>query len=240
MARDKFAAMASRNAAEKGVTSVPNPTVTVAPAPAPAADAAADGNHPLEASSAQPPRRDKLAAMASRNTAVPSSAGRGNKLAAMAASVPKAASDEMAHQEQNKAREQSIKHIKEKLSKRKKILENLDRAEDLTCKLLEIAHQTTKALEDLSCAPNISELSRAYRETIRELHPLLSTNTEDLVQPYQNHTRETKQSMYAARVEMRLAKERTQVLKIMTDLEKKQRLGSEDVLVGESKKRPRE
>ena len=112
----------------------------------------------------------------------------------------------------------------------------------MTCKLLEIAHQTAKALEDLSCAPHISELSRTYRETIREIHPLLSTDTENLVQPYQNHSMETKQSMYAARVEMRLAKERTDVLKIITELEKQvQQEHIGPVLQDDaSKKRPRE
>ncbi len=220
MARDKFAAMASRNAAES-------------------AERAQESN----ATPIEPPRRDKLAAMASRSAAVPSvapSGGRGNKFAAMTANVPKELPYGQRKDDHVLANEQQGNEIKERLSKRSKILENLNRAEDLTCKLLEIAHQTTKALEDLSCAPDISELSRTYRETIRELHPLLSTDTEDLVQPYQNHTRETKQSMYAARVEMRLAKERTKVLKIITELEKKQRQSQDDATESESKKRPRE
>jgi hypothetical protein len=54
---------------------------------------------------------------------------------------------------------------------------------------------------------------------LQEIHPLLTRDTEELIKPYQNHTMETKQSMYAARVEMRLAKERLDVLKTFTDLE---------------------
>jgi hypothetical protein len=236
MPRDKFAAMASCGTSDNDNTEAKlpedEPTTTTASTPA------------------QAPRRDKLAAMSSRATTPPApsssasgpSGSRGNsKLAAMAANTAAAAPPE--DQQKNDEAEAKRKHllgIKEKLAKRKRILENLDRAEDLTCKLLQIAHQTTRSLEDLSCASNISELSRSYRATLRELHPLLSTDTEDLIQPYQNHSTETKQSMYAARVEMRLAKERTQVLKVITELEKKQRQGKEQDAPAESKKRPRD
>ena len=204
------------------------------------------------------PRRDKFAAMANRasstatasspvpeisaDAAWPPGGRRGNKFAAMAANnrAPTATSEEEKSKAEAAIREERLRGIKEKLSRRNKILGDLDRAEDLTCKLLEVAHQTTKALEDLSCAPNISALSKVYRETLRELHPLLSTGTEELIQPYQNHSTETRQSMYAARVDMRLAKERTQVLKLVTELERKQ-LQGESVLIpsesGEKKRR---
>jgi hypothetical protein len=203
------------------------------------------------------PRRDKFAAMANRassttasspvsapsaDAAWPPGGRRGNKFAAMAANnrAPTATSEEEKSKAEASIREERLRGIKEKLSRRNKILGDLDRAEDLTCKLLEVAHQTTKALEDLSCAPNISALSKVYRETLRELHPLLSTGTEELIQPYQNHSTETRQSMYAARVDMRLAKERTQVLKLVTELERKQ-LQGESVLIpsesGEKKRR---
>jgi hypothetical protein len=114
--------------------------------------------------------------------------------------------------------------LKERMSKRRQIFENLDHAEDLTCKLLELVHKTTSALQDLSSAsPDLAHLSREYRKTLNEIHPLLSTDVEDLVRPYQNHSTETHQSMYAARVEMRIAKERTHVLKALTELEREQR-----------------
>jgi hypothetical protein len=239
MARDKFAAMASRGATDSGGTEAGQTEGE----PATSTATTTTTTTPVE-----PPRRDKLAAMASRGTppapsgsASAPSGSRGNsKLAAMAASAPAAPPEEQQRNDEAEAKEKHLKGIKEKLSKRKRILENLDRAEDLTFKLLQIAHQTTRSLEDLSCAPNISELSRTYRETLRELHPLLSTDTEDLIQPYQNHSTETKQSMYAARVEMRLAKERTQVLKVITELEKKQRQGKEENTLADNKKRPRE
>merc|ERR1711982_285811 len=76
-------------------------------------------------------------------------------------------------------------------------------------------------LQDLNCSsPDLSELSFAFRSTLRELHPLLTKGTEELIKPYQNHTKEMKQSMYAARVEMRLANKRSEVLKTFTELEK--------------------
>ena len=197
---------------------------------------------------AQPPRRDKLAAMVARasdpsisGAAAPASSRGNSKLAAMASASANAAPvEEQQKSDENELKEKYLLGLKEKLSKRKQILESLDRAEELGLKLLQLAHQTTRALEDLSCAPDISELSRTYRETLRELHPLLSTDTDGLIQPYQNHSTETKQSMYAARVEMRLAKERTQVLKVFTELEKKQRQEKDPEMLGNSKKRPRE
>lgn len=236
MPRDKFAAMASRTSSDTG-SAVPN--------------FEADRETEPSSSPAEPARRDKLAAMASRSaptptatpprSAAPPTGGRGNKFAAMASSTQAAAAAaENEEKQQNIESEEADKRLrglKGKLTKRKHILDNLDRAEDLTCKLLGVAHQTTKSLEDLTCPQNISELSKTYRETLRELHPLLSTSTEELIHPYQNHSMETKQSMYAARVEMRLAKERTQVLKAITELEKSQ---EESTKAPESKKRPRE
>jgi hypothetical protein len=179
---------------------------------------------------AHPPRRDKLAALAA-SQATPSSSGgapqagesRGNsKLAAMTAASSSAAAPAASNDANQK--EAHAARLKERMSKRRQIFENLDRAEDLTCKLLELVHKTTTALQDLSSAsPDLAQLSREYRKTLNEIHPLLSADVEDLIRPYQNHSTETHQSMYAARVEMRLAKERTHVLKALTELEREQR-----------------
>jgi len=210
----------------------------------------------------QAPRRDKFAAMTGRSAAAsvasgtqPAAAatttttpattttgtGRGSKFAAMAAQsrAQAVASEEEKIKAEISIREERLRGIEEKMSKREKLLKDLDRAEDLTCTLVEIAHRTTKALEDLSCAPNISALAQQYRETLRELHPLLSIGTEEFIQPYQNHSTETRQSMYAARVEMRLAKERTKVLKIVTDLERNQRQGESRFDSAESREKKR-
>ena len=193
----------------------------------------------------QPPsRRDKLAALASRsnnndNTPdIAAAPSRNNKFARLAtataggqqpatddagASIVKTKSKEEIATEVAIAREKHLAKLKERLSKRKGILNSLDRAEMLTCKLLKIAAQTTDALQDLNFSSNLSQLSIAYRSTLQELHPLLTVGTEELIKPYQNHTEETKQSMYAARVEMRLAKERLEVLKTFTELEREER-----------------
>ena len=246
MPRDKFAAMASRAESSAPSDQAPSDTPTTS----------------AGTSQSQPPRRDKLAALAARSNAGPGSTdtsasdarapagtGRGNKLAAMAANASAMSSSKPPVVDAKKAEEEAkgkhLEKVKERLNKRKHILQNLDRAEDLTCQLLEIAHKTTTALQDLSCAPNISELSLAYRQTLREIHPLLSTDTEELIQPYKNHANETKQSMYAARVEMRLAKERTQVLKMFTELEADQQRQQQPMEISQQsetlkKKRPRE
>jgi hypothetical protein len=195
------------------------------------------------------PRRDKLAALASRSmnnssttttTSVQAAPSRNNKLAKLAdsasqpasfnssTSTAKAKSDEELAAEAVIAREKHLAKLKDRLSKRKGILDSLDRAEMLTCKLLKIAAQTTNALQDLNFSSHLPQLSVAYRSTLQELHPLLTMGTEKLIKPYQNHTKETKQSMYAARVEMRLAKERLEVLKTFSALEKASREKQQD------------
>lgn len=169
-----------------------------------------------------------------------SSTGRGNKLAALAAAAGTTKNnDDYKNQSENvisteqqptkkvklspeeiaKQRQEYRMKLQQRLSKRKYLLDRLDRAEELTCNLLRIASKTTDALQDLHRSPDLSELAVAYRSTLQEIHPLLTKETEELIKPYQNHTMETKQSMYAARVEMRLAKERLEVLKTFTDLE---------------------
>ena len=244
MPRDKFAALASR-AAGSSSTTLPS-------GQGPAQQSTANPNQmtPVPSPSG---RQDKLAALASRAaTSSGSPGGRGNKLAAMegrgnklAAMAARSGGSANATTESTKPSEEDLEKkkrlakIKDQLSKRQKILKNLDRAEELTCKLLKIAHQTATSLQDFSSSTDITELSKSYRSTLQELHPLLSTDTQDLIHPYQNHTNETKQSMYGARVEMRLARERTEVLKAFTELERSQRDGHHEA-VNITKKRPRE
>jgi hypothetical protein len=167
-------------------------------------------------------------------------AARGNKLAALAAANNAASTvDTAVASNASSVQEERMKNIQERLTQRQEILNNLDRAEEMTVKLLELAHKTTTALQDLNTSPAISDLSKAYRDTLQKLHPLLSTNTQSLIHPYQNHSFESTNSMYAARVEMRLAQERSQVLKTFGELERSKRAKQEDD-VYENNKRPRE
>eukprot|EP00980_Cylindrotheca_fusiformis_P018792 scaffold6265_cov193-Cylindrotheca_fusiformis.AAC.12 len=224
MGRDKFAAMA-RAAESTEPSAVPHVA-------------------------ANPPRRDKMAALAASQATTTSSASggsRGNsKLAAMAAASGAAVAPEATSSDGLKTLHAA--KLKSRMSKRRQILENLDLAEDLTCKLLELVHKTTTALQDLSSnSSDLPHLSREYRKTLNEIHPLLSTGAEDLVRPYKNHSTETNQSMYAARVEMRLAKERTDVIKVLTELEQEQpasgqfeSLSSSPAVGTTTNKRPRE
>jgi hypothetical protein len=206
--RDKLSALASRNAA--AATDADSAAPSSIPPSVPA---------PVTAAPASP--RDKLSALASRqqaSDAAPSGgrgnkfagAGRGNKLAALAAANDAASTvDAAVASNTTSVQEERLKNIQERLNQRQEILNNLDRAEEMTVKLLELAHKTTTALQDLNASPAISDLSKEYRETLQKLHPPLSTDTQSLIHPYQNHSFQSTNSMYAARVEMRLAQERS-------------------------------
>ncbi|KAG7358015.1 hypothetical protein IV203_014602 [Nitzschia inconspicua] len=113
------------------------------------------------------------------------------------------------------------------MKKRHQLLDNLDQAEELTCRLLSIAAQTMDVLQDVHWATTgqeaLSDLSSAYSNTIQAIHPLVcGDDAGNLVKAYQNHGKETQQSMYAARLEYRLAKERLQVIQAFAQLEQEQ------------------
>jgi len=182
---------------------------------------AARSNTPTEPNKSEAPRRNKLAALAARSANNSSTTNQSHDANSSNTTISK--SKEELAAEAAIARNKHLVDIKERLSKRKGILDRLDRAEKLTCDLLKIAARTTDALQDLNFSENLSQLSVTYRSTLQELHPLLTVGTEEMIKPYQNHTNETKQSMYAARVEMRLAKERLQILKTFASLEKEAR-----------------
>ena len=236
--RDKFAALASRTAASNDGASVPSsstsgstPTAETAPKRDKLAALASRNATATAGTSGASPQMDKLSALASRASGTPGpvpsgergnkfaalAKGRGNKLAAMASS---ASAVESSLPKPPSPEEQRLGKLKELVAERRKILQNLDRAEQMTCRLLELAHETTKALQDLSSATDIAGLSKAYRTTLQELHPLLSLDTTKFIHPYQNHSHESNHSMYASRVEMRLALERTQVLSEFLELER--------------------
>ena len=192
MPRDKFAAMVSRAADNEGKTT----TTSTSTSTTEDTDQNKNNNQSSREQQQQQQQQQKQQKQSSNNIIV------------------KLSPEEIAKQRQ----EYRLK-LQQRLSKPKDLLDRLDRAEELTCNLLRIASKTTDALQDLHGSPDLSELSVAYHSTLQEIHPLLTKDTEELIKPYQNHTMETKQSMYAARVEMRLAKERLEVLKTFTDLE---------------------
>lgn len=269
MPRDKFAAMASRAAAattaessDTGPSAIGKSESESGGEPAKGVEGAATPISAvvgMTAPTPASPRRDKLAAMAARgHSPVPPNSPKrgGNKLAAMVAREtnnspvppPSRDNDKKAKHEAEAAsaaqqrRADHLSKLQTRLNQREEILQRLDRAEDLTLELLQIAGQTTDALQDLHLAANVTSsssssalprldltrLSAAYRATLKEIHPLLTQDgTEDLIRPYQNHTREDtqqhhhqqQQSVYTARVEMRLAQERASVLRAFTELE---------------------
>ena len=199
---DKLAAMANSQSNKIGFENSPDKVV----------DAQHQQEGILDAAEATK-RRDKMAALASRDNDSKNNTFDNND------ANPKI--DQEIVNEAAFEREKYLSSLKERVSNRKGILNSLDRAEELTCKLLKIAAKTTDALQDLNVPPSLlAELSAAYRSTLHELHPLLTIDTEKLILPYQNHAKEHKQSMYAARVEMRLAMERKEILEAFATLEK--------------------
>lgn len=184
--------------------------------------------------------RDKFASMAAaqQSQATTATAPKRDKFASMAAGAAAAAPSG----EPSTAipSENDIENtIKERMKQRDQVFKDLEQAEGWTWQLLTLACQTARSLSDLTADNNadISEMSAKYRETLQKIHSILTPHAH-LVVPYQNHQVDKKEQvqqhnaeeeridMYAARVEMRLAQERRNVLKELLRLAKE----SEDSL----------
>jgi hypothetical protein len=160
---------------------------------------------------------------------------------------------QLSPEELAKKKAEYLTTLQERMKKRNQLLNDLDQAEEMTCQLLSIAAQTTDALQNVHWPSDgtgtLSRLSTAYASTIQAIHPLISGNNNDdvaaetLVKAYQNHGTEAKQSMYAARIELRLAAERCQVLKTFAELERQEQKEQDDKRIqidDKSRKRSRE
>jgi len=116
------------------------------------------------------------------------------------------------------------KMLQARIQQRQKVLCDLELAEGLIWKLNLLAKDTAHAFSDLSGnTGNISATSKDFRETLKKIHQTLHPHAH-LVKAYQNHQVDKKEdlgapNMYAARVEMRLAQEKQQVLAEMLRLE---------------------
>lgn len=181
------------------------------------------------------PKRDKFASMAAaaqQSQTAAAAIPKRNKFASMVAAV---AGESLTATPSEKDTETIVK---EKMKQRDKVLKDLEQAEGWTWQLLTLASQTAKSLSDLTAdTTDISETSAKYRETLQKIHSILTPHAH-LVVSYQNHQVDKKEeathdaegeeriNMYAARVEMRLAQERRNVLRELLRLEKE----SEDSL----------
>lgn len=191
------------------------------------------------AAAAAAPKRDKLASMAAAAASPPKRGG--DKLANMAAAAS-AASTPQQHESQQKEKEKQQELVKQRMKQRDQVLEDLRKAEGWTFQLVSLASQTARALENVDSleTQNVSLISKEYRETLQQIHSILSPHAS-LVVPYQNHgvddktirdeakNEETKTdknknsiNMYASRVEMRLAQERCNVLQELLRLEQEE------------------
>lgn len=175
-----------------------------------------------------PPKRDKFASMAAASSQQQHSI-----------STPTTANTKV---------ENTQALLKQRMVQRNQVLKDLQQAEGWTWQLLALASKTARSLSTLDMSnatkEDISNTSKQYRETLQEIHSTLSTQTS-LVVAYENHDVDKNQNvvegkeqeekeqeekkddtkkregvnMYAARVEMRLAQERRDVLKELLRLE---------------------
>lgn len=249
--RDKLAAMAQRAATAAAtetadvVAEVSPPAATTTTAPPQSTCGGGRGSNKLAALAARQQQAEENA----DTSAAPKSGGKNLNRLGASSNVPPQSEQEkvLSAEEQAKQKALYLQQLQERMTKRNQLLENLDQAEEMTCKLLNIASQTTDALQNVHWATDgqekLQQLSSAYCSTIQAIHPLICGNdAERLVKAYQNHGTETKRSMYGARVEWRLAQERMQVIKTFAELERQQQqaTGKVEEDVGESRKRSRE
>lgn len=204
---------------------------------------------------AQAPRRDKLASMAAMQEEQQSAPRRGKfaKLAAVkqASATNTTAATETAATTTASNNEKEMGFLQKRASQRDAVLKDLKQAEGLTWRLLELASSTCNALCDLEFDQEaVSKTSAEYRETLQQIHAKLTPHAH-LVVPYQNHEVDGKKgeeqnNMYAARVEMRLAMERKEVLGELLRLEQEEKqqdsttAAAGEPVIGETRKRPRE
>lgn len=178
-----------------------------------------------------PPKRDKFASMAAAAAAATSPAPPGttvkrDKFASMAAQQEQPKQSTTTASNDDDVSRNAL--VQERMKQRDTVLQDLQQAEAWTWNLLNLASQTAHSLSNISQETNqekVSLYSKQYRETLEKLHGILTPHAS-LVVAYENHsidqTKEKKKqdnNMYAARVEMRLAQERRNVLQELLRLE---------------------
>jgi hypothetical protein len=187
------------------------------------------------AAAATPPakQRDKFAALAAAaaaaaaagNTTTPTSATNGAATSVNRVNTEHPRRDKFAAVQQLKIsdnRQQQAERLRHRCLQRDAVWNDIDTAEAHVTKLLHLASQTALALSQQAAGSNSSnsatstssiidlrETQRQYRETIQEIHRLLSPHA-DLVQAYRapSHVNE----MYLERVEQRIAESKLELL----------------------------
>ena len=193
-----------------------------------------------------PPKRDKFASMAAAAAAAP----KRDKLASMMAAASSHAQQDTtakrdkfasiaaaSQQQQSTATITTINDknslLQKQMTQRNQALKDLQQAEGCTWQLLTLASKTARSFSNIHHETNeddVSQLSQQYRDTLQKIHSILSPHAS-LVVAYQNHVVDKQQdtvhkkqnvNMYAARVELRLAQERRNVVKELLRLEQQE------------------
>jgi hypothetical protein len=113
-------------------------------------------------------------------------------------------------------RQQQTERLRQRCLQRDAVWQDIDNAEAHVTKLLHLASQTALALAqqaagtDTSIMVDLRETQRQYRETVQEIHRLLSPHA-DLVQAYKAPSRVNQ--MYLERVEQRIAESKLELMR---------------------------
>jgi hypothetical protein len=228
--RDKFASMAAHRA---------DGTPPATPPTAASTDTAIDSNFGASAPeppsvAAAPPRRDKFASMASRQQT-----GAGGPTSDAVTTAVDATLD----QSQQEAAEKRNRSLQQRMDQRDAVWSDLCKAEAQTIQLLQTAKTTATHLAAAASYNNsnsdgaaakassepdkpsgsqvtaIQKCMKDYQSTVEQIHALLAPHA-DLVKAYQAPTRLNR--MYQARVELRLAEEKRQLLSEFLRLQKEE------------------
>lgn len=234
---DKFAAMAARQQQQAAspalgesetVTSTSSPPAKRDKFAAMAARQQGSPDAPVTTTATPPVKRDKLAAMAARQqqdtppSATPAPVTTSSSAPIPTGGVPTALRrDKFAavveqtaaqtEQEQKEAeireKENKVNELKRKCSQRDAIWADLDHAEELVIKLLDVAHDTSRALA--SPLVPLDDLPDRYQSVLQKIHSLVQPHAEQ-IHAYQQPTAINR--MYQTRVEWRLAVEARDIL----------------------------
>ena len=233
--RDKFAALAARQT--ETTTSSPDNTGTSTKHTTSNTTTSTTNNN---TNTNSPPKRDKLSAMAARqhsnsgssppDHASTTATDAGSTLTATATTIApprrrdKFASahstlQETAEKHRKQQHEESHrKELAQKCQQRDAVWRDLERAEALTVRLLDLAHEAASYWSHPEDQNQKQPLSvEPFQTTLQEIHTALHPHAA-LVQAYQAPQKTNR--MYQSRVEWRLAESRKEILKEYLELEK--------------------
>jgi len=170
-----------------------------------------------------PPKRDKFAALAQQSSS--DAFRRRDKFAALERRGDPVV---VTHEQQQETQEQKL--WKERMEQRQAIWKDMEQAEALTIKLLQLAQETATSLATTTTTTStvdknqVSSMANEFSQTLTRIHQCLLPHAAH-VKAYTNPSRINR--MYQARVELRLAQEKREIIQELLSLEQQQETMSE-------------